>query len=59
MSENRVVCHCQNVELDDIKKAIAEGATTLDAIKDATEAATVCGGCEDEIEEILNEELNK
>ena len=41
----------------DIKKAIEDGAKTVDDIKEMTEASTGCGGCEDEIQEILDELL--
>ena len=40
-----------------IKKAIEDGAKTVDDIKEMTEASTGCGGCEDEIQEILDELL--
>ena len=34
-----------------------EGAKTLDDIKEATEAGTICGICEDDIQEVLDELL--
>jgi len=55
MSENRVVCTCLDVDYDTIKKAIENGAETVDDIMQATEAGTICGACIDEIEEILQE----
>lgn len=53
--EDRIVCHCMDVSYGTIKKAIEEGAKTLDDIKEMTDASTGCGGCEDEIQEILDE----
>jgi len=40
----------------EIVKAIREkGLKTVEEVQDATEAGTVCGGCVDDIEEILRE----
>lgn len=55
MSENRIICTCQDVDYNTIKKAIEDGAKTVDDIMEATGAGTVCGGCISEIEEILQE----
>ncbi|GAA0773027.1 (2Fe-2S)-binding protein [Clostridium subterminale] len=55
MSENRIVCTCQDVDYNTIKKAIEDGAQTVDDIMEATGAGTVCGACISEIEEILQE----
>lgn len=55
MSENGIICTCQDVDYNTIKKAIEDGAKTVDDIMEATGAGTVCGGCISEIEEILQE----
>ena len=55
--EDRVICDCMNVTYGDIKKAIDNGAKTLDEVKEATEAGTICGVCEDEIQEVIDEIL--
>lgn len=55
MSENRVICHCMDIDYLTIKEAIANGATTVEEIQEATGAGTACGGCITEIEEILAE----
>ena len=52
--EDRVVCSCLDVTYNTIKEAIENGAKTLDDIKDETEAGTICGMCEDEIQEIID-----
>ena len=44
-----------HVTAGDIKKAYDEGHTTVDAIGEATEAGTLCGGCQDRIAELLEE----
>lgn len=53
MSGNRVICKCKDVSYIDLRKAMIAGARSLDEIKEMTGAATGCGGCTDEIEEIL------
>ena len=53
--EDRVICSCLDVTYNTIKEAIENGAKTLDDIKDETEAGTICGMCEDDIQEILDE----
>ena len=53
MEENRVVCHCQNIDLETINEAIATGCKTLEEIQSKTGAGTVCGACVDEINEII------
>lgn len=55
MSENRVICPCQDIDYNTIKKAIEDGADTVDDIMEATGAGTICGACIDEIEEVLEE----
>ncbi|MCI6736691.1 (2Fe-2S)-binding protein [Intestinibacter sp.] len=55
--EDRIICECMNVSYEDIKNAVKEGAKTLDDIKEATEAGTICGICEDDIQEVLDELL--
>ena len=55
--EDRIICECMNVSYEDIKNEVKEGAKTLDDIKEATEAGTICGICEDDIQEVLDELL--
>ena len=45
MDLNETICFCADVTAGDIKKAYDEGHTTVDAIGEATEAGTLCGGC--------------
>ncbi len=54
MSE--IICHCMDVDRDTIVKAIKEKKlTTVEQVGDETQAGTGCGGCQDQIQEILNE----
>ncbi|MGL5573984.1 MAG: (2Fe-2S)-binding protein [Sarcina sp.] len=50
---DRIVCNCKNVSYIDIRKAMINGARTVEEIKEMTGAGTGCGGCVPEIEEIL------
>lgn len=51
----KTICYCLNVNEDEIKQAISEGANSVDDIKEATGAGTICGACIDEIAEVLEE----
>jgi NAD(P)H-nitrite reductase large subunit len=54
--EDIEICHCNGIMKSEIVKAIREkGLKTVEEVQDATEAGTVCGGCVDDIEEILRE----
>ena len=54
MDLNETICFCADVTAGDIKKAYDEGHTTVDAIGEATEAGTHCGGCQDRIADLQN-----
>lgn len=54
MSGNKVVCYCKNVDYITIRKAMIQGARTVEEIKEMTGAGTACGGCIGKIEEILS-----
>ena len=56
---NDIICHCQEVTYGTIVEAISNGANTVEIIGDITEAGISCGSCIEELEEILEEELNK
>ena len=54
--EDIEICHCNGIMKSEIVKAIKEkGLKTLEEVQEATEAGTGCGGCIDDIEEILKE----
>jgi len=54
--EDIEICHCNGIMKSEFVKAIREkGLKTVEEVQDATEAGTVCGGCVDDIEEILRE----
>lgn len=53
MAGDRIICNCKQVSYIDIRKAMINGARTLDEIKETTGAATGCGKCANEVEKIL------
>ncbi|GAA4914528.1 molybdopterin-dependent oxidoreductase [Mucilaginibacter defluvii] len=54
----KLVCSCNNVGADNIRKKIAEGYTALIDICSATGAGTGCGSCRPEVKRLLEESLN-
>ena len=54
---DKIVCDCMGTTVEDIKVAVANGAKTVEDIKEATEAGTVCCGCYCELETTLHEVL--
>ena len=54
MSE--IICHCFEVSSEEIENAIREkGLKTVEEVGEATNAGTGCGGCQEQIQEILDE----
>ncbi|MGL5379205.1 (2Fe-2S)-binding protein [Clostridium sp.] len=54
MAGDRIVCGCRNVSYVDIRKAMINGARTVEEIQEITGAGTGCGRCIGEIENILS-----
>lgn len=56
MSEDILVCNCNEIYKNEIVKAIKDkGLKTVEEVGEETTAGTVCGGCIDDIQDILNE----
>ena len=56
MNGDEIICNCMEVYKSTIVKAIKEkGLKTVEEVGEATDAGTVCGGCQDDIQEILDE----
>ena len=54
MSE--IICHCFEESREEIENAIREkGLKTVEEVGEATNAGTGCGGCQEQIQEILDE----
>ena len=54
-----MICSCNNVTKGALCGAIADGSTTIAAIKKCTKAATSCGGCGPLVKQVLDAELKK
>jgi bacterioferritin-associated ferredoxin len=52
-----IVCHCLQVPYDEVRRAVAKGATSIADVQRRTRACTRCFGCRFEIESLLREEL--
>lgn len=48
-------CICNAVTDDQVTAAIDAGATSVDAIGQATKAGTTCGCCQDHLEDLIFE----
>lgn len=48
-----MICFCKQVDYVTIRKAMVNGARTVEEIKEITGAGTGCGRCVSEIEKIL------
>jgi NAD(P)H-nitrite reductase large subunit len=56
MNRDETVCNCMGVTRGEIEDAVrAGGLTTVDMVGEATTAGTGCGGCQEIIQEILDE----
>jgi bacterioferritin-associated ferredoxin len=56
MEEDTLICTCNEIYKSTIVKAIKEkGLKTVEEVGDETTAGTVCGQCQDVIQDILNE----
>ena len=49
MDRDDIICPCVDVTVGEIMDAYEDGATTVDAVKDATGAGSICGACLDNI----------
>ena len=54
-----MICSCNNVSKGALCASIADGATTIAALKKCTKAATTCGGCGPLVKQVLDAELKK
>ncbi len=54
--EDIEICHCNGIMKSEIEKAIREkGLKTVEEVGEVTTAGTVCGVCQEDIENILKE----
>lgn len=53
MEKTDIICNCLGLSVQDIEDAIDNGATTLDAVMETTQAGTICGACIPDLEEVI------
>lgn len=53
MAGNRMICTVNNVDYSTIRKAMCEGARTIEELVEKTGVCTTCEGCKAELENIL------
>ena len=55
-SDNEIICNCMGITRGEIINAIKEKKlTTVDEVGEVTTAGTGCGGCQPDIQDILDE----
>ena len=59
LPDSAQICSCHDISKGTIVNAVADGATTLGAIRSCTKASTGCGGCGPLVTQLLNAELEQ
>ena len=59
LPDDAQICSCNNVSKGAICAAVANGCTTIGAIKTKTKAASSCGGCASLVTQLLKSELKR
>ena len=59
LPDSAQICSCHDISKGVIVNAVADGATTLGAIRSCTKASTGCGGCGPLVTQLLNAELEQ
>ncbi len=57
LPDTAVICSCNDVSKGAICCSVQDGAQTIGEVKDATKAATACGGCTALVTQVMNAEL--
>lgn len=59
MDNDKVVCGCINVKVQNLKYAIDNGAKSFEEVQEVTQVGTGCGKCTDSVKVLVNELLGK
>jgi bacterioferritin-associated ferredoxin len=59
MDNDKVVCSCINVTVQDLKDAIGNGAKSFEEVQSVTKVGTGCGKCVDSVKVLVDELLGK
>ena len=57
MDKNKKICYCCNVSIDDIERAIENGAHTFQEVQDVTNCGKGCGSCLAKAKSVVDELL--
>lgn len=59
-NNERIICNCMEISEKEIVEAIRNhGCDTVEKVGKKTGAGTVCGGCVEDIEELIKRETEK
>ena len=50
-----IICYCQDISYRVIRRALEQGATTVEDLIEATDAGIACGTCIEDLEHIILE----
>ncbi len=54
-NRNEIICNCNQITRGEIEDAIRnKNLKTVDEVGETVDAGTVCGACQDDIQEILD-----
>ncbi|AWK52101.1 (2Fe-2S)-binding protein [Clostridium beijerinckii] len=59
MDDDKVVCGCTNVTIQNLRDAIENGAKSFEEIQSVINVDTRCGQCVDSVKSLVNELLGK
>lgn len=57
--EDKLLCCCHNVTVEDVKKQISEGVSTFSQLQEKTSIGTDCPPCKEKNEVVFNTLLNE
>jgi len=52
-----IVCICNNINSATIQSSIEQGASSVDAVKEATGAASCCGKCQFKVNRLVQDHV--
>lgn len=53
--KNRLVCECYNIWVDDIKKALKEGADSFEDLEKSMRLGVLCSACVEDSKKVVEE----
>jgi len=59
MDNDKVICGCTNVTVQNLRDAIENGAKSFEEVQSITKVGTGCGKCVDSVKVLVDELLGK